>query len=72
MQAEDKKCHSYRNASIQRPGYESPTSYDVTSLMSYTNYTVTVAAVNNATIGDTTTLTYQTDMGGIYITLSFI
>ncbi|XP_048239644.1 phosphatidylinositol phosphatase PTPRQ-like isoform X2 [Haliotis rufescens] len=63
FRAEDKKCHSYRNASIQRPGYESQTSYAVTSLMSYTNYTVTVAAVNNATVGDTTTLTYQTEMG---------
>ncbi|XP_067676223.1 receptor-type tyrosine-protein phosphatase F-like [Haliotis asinina] len=57
------KCRLSRNVTV-RTIETSPTNYDVTSLQSYTNYTFTVAAVNNFSIGINTALVVQTDIDG--------
>ncbi|XP_071114657.1 receptor-type tyrosine-protein phosphatase eta-like [Haliotis cracherodii] len=58
---EDENCNISRRASIQRPE-TSLTNYNVTFLLSFSNYTITVAAVNNFSIGINTSLAMRTDI----------
>ncbi|XP_067673887.1 phosphatidylinositol phosphatase PTPRQ-like [Haliotis asinina] len=61
FRVEHDKCRLSRNVTIQTIE-TSPTNYDVTSLLSYTNYTFTVAAVNSFSVGINTSLVVQTDI----------
>ncbi|XP_048240493.1 phosphatidylinositol phosphatase PTPRQ-like isoform X3 [Haliotis rufescens] len=61
FRVEDEICNISRNATIQRPE-TSPANFNVTSLLSFTNYTITVAAVNNFRIGINTSLAIRTDI----------
>ncbi|XP_046566207.1 phosphatidylinositol phosphatase PTPRQ-like [Haliotis rubra] len=62
FRVEDDRCRRSRNVTVQKLE-TSPTNYDVTDLLSYTNYTFTVAAVNNFSMGINTSLAVQTDIG---------
>ncbi|XP_048240494.1 phosphatidylinositol phosphatase PTPRQ-like isoform X4 [Haliotis rufescens] len=70
----DEMCRISRHASGQRPE-TSLTNYNVTSLLSFTNYTITVAAVNNFSIGNNVFLAIRTDTdvpampGNLFVTV---
>ncbi|XP_048240495.1 receptor-type tyrosine-protein phosphatase F-like isoform X5 [Haliotis rufescens] len=61
FRVEDGNCSISRHTIIQRPE-TSLTNYDVNSLLSFTNYTITVAAVNNFSIGIDTSVAIRTDI----------
>ncbi|XP_071114656.1 phosphatidylinositol phosphatase PTPRQ-like [Haliotis cracherodii] len=74
FRVEDGNFSISRNISIQRPE-TSLTNYNVTSLLSFTYYTITAAAVNNFSIGINTSLAIRTDIddpampGNLFVTV---
>ncbi|XP_046577971.1 phosphatidylinositol phosphatase PTPRQ-like [Haliotis rubra] len=62
FRVEDDRCRRSRNVTVQKLE-TSPTNYNVTTLLSYTNYTFTVAALNNFSMGINTSLAVQTVIG---------